>query len=99
MKVLLENFPTLEKPKSFVSTNNSASVKKSIVVPMKILFKDEKYIDENIQILQQYIEDGNHARTSGDKTLDGRRTKCYTTAAMSNKVPGTCMLAVSIFRQ
>lgn len=98
MKVLLENFPTLEKPKSFVSTNNSASVKKSIVVPMKILFKDEKYIDENIQILQQYIEDGNHARTSGDKTLDGR-TNCYTTAAMGNKVQGTCMLAVSIFRQ
>ena len=43
MKVLLENFPTLEKRKPSVSTSNSALVKKSIVVPMKILFKDEKY--------------------------------------------------------
>ena len=59
MKLLVESFPSLEKLKPLISTGNSTSVKKSVVVPMKILFKDEKYIDDNIQILQQYIEDGN----------------------------------------
>lgn len=59
MKLLVESFPSLEKLKPLIFTGNSTSVKKSVVVPMKILFKDEKYIDDNIQILQQYIEDGN----------------------------------------
>lgn len=59
MKLLVDSFPSLEKLKPLISTGNSSSVKKSVVVPMKILFKDEKYIDDNIQILQQYIEDGN----------------------------------------
>ena len=59
MKLLVESFPSLEKLKPLISTGNSTSVKKSVVVLMKILFKDEKYIDDNIQILQQYIEDGN----------------------------------------
>ena len=58
-KLLVEPFPSLEKLKPLISTGNSTSVKKSVVVLMKILFKDEKYIDDNIQILQQYIEDGN----------------------------------------
>lgn len=58
-KLLVEPFPSLEKLKPLISTGNSTSVRKSVIVPLKILFKDKKYIDDNIQILQQYIEDGN----------------------------------------
>lgn len=34
-------------------------VKKSVVVPMKVLFKDEKYTDETIDILSQIMADAN----------------------------------------
>ena len=56
MKLLVESFPSLEKLKPLISTGNSAPVTKSDIVPMTLLFKDEKYIDDNIQILQQYIK-------------------------------------------
>ena len=36
---------------------SSLSVQKSEVVPLKLLFRDEKSIDEIIQILVQYIQD------------------------------------------
>ena len=52
MKVLVESFPSLEILKPLISTATSASVKKSIVVPVKML---SKYINDNI-ILQQHIE-------------------------------------------
>ena len=32
-------------------------IEKSVVVPMKILFKDEKYKSETIEILQQLMDD------------------------------------------
>ena len=32
-------------------------VQKSVILPMKLLFRDEKYTDENIMILRQLIVD------------------------------------------
>ena len=56
----MEAFPSLDKLKPFIFIRDSAApVTKSVVVPMKVLFRDEKYTDENIQILQQYIRDCN----------------------------------------
>ena len=49
-QILVEEFPTFSDP---------FAVHKSIVVPMKVLFKDEKYTDENIQILQEYSRECN----------------------------------------
>ena len=37
--------------------NTGPRVKPSVVVPMKILFHDEKYTDENILILQKLAKD------------------------------------------
>lgn len=60
MRLLVEAFPSLDKLKPFIFTRHSAApVTKSVVVPMKVLFRDDKYTDENIQILQQYIRDFN----------------------------------------
>ena len=60
MSLLVEAFPSLDKLKPFIFIRDSAApVTKSVVVPMKVLFRDEKYTDENIQILQQYIRDCN----------------------------------------
>ena len=54
MRLLVEAFPSLDKLKPFIFTRDSAApVTKSVVVPMKVLFRDDKYTDENIQILQR----------------------------------------------
>ena len=42
-----------------MTPDRSSVVHKSRVVPMKLLFKDEKYTDENIQILQEYSRECN----------------------------------------
>ena len=59
-QVLVEEFPTFSNLRQFVvSPDRSSAVHKSRVIPMKLLFKDEKYTDDNIQILQQYSRECN----------------------------------------
>ena len=57
-QVLVEEFfSNLADLKQFVAMPSSTPAHKPIIVPMSLLFKDEKYIDENIQILQEYTRE------------------------------------------
>ena len=56
-EVLVEEFPDLADLKQFLAMPSSTSVRKSTIIPMSLLFKDEKYIDDDIQILQEYIRE------------------------------------------
>jgi hypothetical protein len=58
MKFLVDEFPDLNDLKEF--TDNSEVLKdayKSEVAPMVVLFKDEKYIADTIDILTRLMED------------------------------------------
>ena len=57
MQLITENFPSLASLKKFLAPPNITLPQKSVVIPQKVLFRDEKYIDENIKILWQYIKD------------------------------------------
>ena len=57
MQVITENFPSIGSLKKFLPSPEITCPHKSVVVPQKVLFRDEKYTDENIQILRQYIKD------------------------------------------
>lgn len=52
MQFLNENFRALKKVP--LRHSNSSPPKKSTVIPMPVLLRDEKYIDETIQILHDY---------------------------------------------
>lgn len=62
MEFLVEEFESLKDLKSFVPPIESHPVSKLTAVPMAILFKDEKYKDKTIEIIQQLMED---AKLSG----------------------------------
>ncbi len=67
MTFLVENFPDLKHLLKFIPTPEPLHpVLPSEVVPMKILFKDEKYKSETIEILSQLLTD---ARLSGDQQV------------------------------
>ena len=58
MEFLVDNFDALNDLKKRVPTRHSPHpVQKATVAPMKILFKDEKYKAETIDILSQLIKD------------------------------------------
>ena len=58
MQFLVTEFSDLQNLSQFSpSLSGPHTVEKSVVVPMKMLFCDEKYTDENILILHQFIED------------------------------------------
>ncbi len=58
MKFLVEEFDHLKDLKCFVPPAQSPhSVTKPTVAPMAILFKDEKYKDKTIEIIQELMED------------------------------------------
>ena len=59
MTLLVEAFPSLADLKQFVPLTNTSEVEKSTVLAMKVLFRDEIYTAENIQILLQYVKDCN----------------------------------------
>ena len=60
MGFLVEAFPCLKDLKPFVPTPKPLHPPdKSEVVPMKLLFRDEKYKSETIEILSQLIRDAN----------------------------------------
>lgn len=69
MRFLVEEFDSLSDLESVVSKHQSPHpVHKSEVIPMKVLFKDEKYISETIDILTQLMVD-----TSIDGKPEARR--------------------------
>ena len=67
METLVNEFPTLSHLKKFVPPRKSPHpTLKAEVVPMKILFHDEKYKAENIEILTDFM---NTADLQGDKQV------------------------------
>ena len=59
MEFLVKEFPSLHDLECFVPSRQCLHpVKKPTIVPMKVLFKDEKYKAETIEIIRQLIEDG-----------------------------------------
>lgn len=67
MKFLVGEFKDLAGLKKYVPPQVSLHpVEKSEVVPMKVLFKDEKYISETIDILSQLMKD---AALTGDSQV------------------------------
>lgn len=64
MGFLVANFSTFSDLKEFVPDETPLHpVVKTEVIPMKILFRDEKYISETIEILTKLLED---AKLCGD---------------------------------
>ena len=60
MEFLVENFSSLGHISQLIpSQQSSQPIQKSSVVPMKILFCDEKYTAETIEILTQLVHDTN----------------------------------------
>ena len=60
MKFLAEEFESLSDLQPSVPKHQSPHpVQKSEVIPMKVLFKDEKYISETVDILSQLMVDAN----------------------------------------
>ncbi len=57
---LVTDFIALRKLRPLVPTiHPSGPVRKSVVVPMKILFRDEKYAAENVAIMMDLVKDAN----------------------------------------
>lgn len=60
MGFLVETFSSLKHLEEFVPESMSIHpITKSEVVPMKLLYKDEKYKSETIEILSQLMSDAN----------------------------------------
>ena len=61
MHTLVEEFSSLADLRPFLPTPDTPAMGtcKSHVVPMKILFKDEKYKSETTEILTRLVEDAN----------------------------------------
>ena len=57
MSFMVKELVSLSDLAQFVPSDSSPPVQKSEVVPLKLLFRDEKSIDETIQILVHYIKD------------------------------------------
>ncbi len=82
MTFLVENFPDLKHLLKFIPTPEPLHpVLPSEVVPMKILFKDEKYKSETIEILSQLLTD---ARLSGDQQV-WNKSRCGGTFIITAK--------------
>ena len=67
MTFLVQEFPALSDLKKFLPGKPEKVITKSEVVPMEVLFKDEKYIAETIDILSQLVDD---AGLSGQAQVD-----------------------------
>lgn len=69
MEILTAEFPSFHRLKKVVPQRTSPHIRhsaRSEVVPMKILFHDEKYISENIEILTDLLST---ASLNGDKQV------------------------------
>lgn len=64
MRFLVENFPSLKNLGTFIPPKESLHpVARSEAIPMKILFKDEKYKSVTIEILSQLLSDADLSGT------------------------------------
>ena len=54
---LVQEFPAFSDLKKLPPGQPETVIAKSEVVPMEVLFKDEKYIAETVDILSQLVED------------------------------------------
>ena len=59
MHVLVEEFPSLTDLQQVLPSSDTHAVGRSNVVPMKILFNDEKYKSETTEILTRLVKDAN----------------------------------------
>lgn len=59
MEFLVKELKSLSDLRQFLPSQPHPPVHKSVVMPMKLLFRDEKYTDENIQIMLQLLKDAN----------------------------------------
>ena len=76
MEFLATEFKSLADLKQFIPSQQSLHpVQKSVVVPMKVLFKDEKYKSETIDILTQLMTD---AQLTGDPQVSPPHTYNFT---------------------
>ena len=67
MRFLTEKFEQLLHLKQYAPEQRPRHhPTKSEVAPMKVLFKDEKYTSETIDILVKLMEDGNHSHRRGE---------------------------------
>ena len=57
MSFIVKEFVSLSNLAQFIPSESVSPVQKSEVVPLKLLFRDEKSTDETIQILVRYIKD------------------------------------------
>ena len=56
MSFMVKQLISLSDLAKFITSQNPPPVEKSEIIPLKMLFRDEKFIDENIQMLQ-YMKD------------------------------------------
>ena len=59
MDFLVNELKSLSDLRQFLPSKQHPPAHKSVVMPMKLLFRDEKYTDENIQIMLQLLKDAN----------------------------------------
>ena len=57
MNFLIQEFPAFSDLKKLLPGKPETVIAKSEVVPMEVLFKDEKYIAKTVDILSQLAED------------------------------------------
>lgn len=56
---IVKELKGLSDVRQFLPAKQRPPVHKSVVMPMKLLFRDEKYTDKNIQIMLQLVKDAN----------------------------------------
>ena len=69
MEFFVKELKSLSDLCQFLPAKQRPPVHKSVVMPMKLLFQDEKYTDENIQIMLQLVKDANF---DGSPQVDGK---------------------------
>ena len=86
MNFLVQEFPALTDLKKLLPRKPETVIAKSEVVPMQVLFKDEKYIAETIHILSQLADDAHlSGQTQVNTKLDGFSLTLRPSRSLSHK--------------
>lgn len=86
MNFLVQEFPALTDLKKLLPRKPETVIAKSEVVPMQVLFKDEKYIAETIDILSQLADDAHLSGQAQVNTkLDGFSLALRPSRSLSQK--------------
>ena len=88
MHILVEEFPSLADLKPVLPPSDSPAMGKSNVVPMKILFKDEKYKSETTEILTRLVKDAE---------LSGKPEVCLYTLPYLNLCTNLICVALQVY--